>query len=56
MERTRYLWNKTTNEVQFYLSSLPANARILVQIIRQHWGIKNKVNWTLETVYKEKIK
>jgi len=53
VERTRYLWNKTTNEVQFYLSSLPANARILGQIIRQHWGIENKVHWTLDVTFNE---
>lgn len=27
VERFRYLWNKTTHEVQFYLSSLPVDAK-----------------------------
>jgi hypothetical protein len=26
VERVRHLWNKTTQEVQFYLSSLPGDA------------------------------
>ncbi|WP_254564431.1 ISAs1 family transposase [Oscillatoria sp. HE19RPO] len=39
--RTRNLWNKTTHEVQFYLSSLPVNAQLNGQAIRQHWSIEN---------------
>ena len=27
VERVRHLWNKTTYEVQFYLSSLPVDAK-----------------------------
>ncbi|MDJ1181774.1 ISAs1 family transposase [Roseofilum casamattae] len=53
VERTRHLWNKTTHEVQLYLSSLPANARVLGNIIRQHWGIENQVHWTLDVTFNE---
>lgn len=38
--RVRHLWNKTTNEVQFYLSSLPHDAQIQGGAIRKHWGIE----------------
>ena len=34
VERTRHLWNKVTHEVQFYLSSLPADAQNLGNAIR----------------------
>ncbi len=44
VERVRHLWNKTTREVQFYLSSLPADAQVNGSAIRQHWGIENRVN------------
>ncbi len=37
-----YLWNGTTHEVHFYLSSLPPNAQINGRIIRQHWSIENQ--------------
>lgn len=30
VERTRHLWNKTTKETQFYLTSLPPKARMLL--------------------------
>ena len=46
VERTRHLWNKVTHEVQFYLSSLPADAQNLGLAIRTHWGIENQVHWT----------
>ncbi len=46
VERTRHLWNKVTHEVQFYLSSLPADAQNLGNAIRTHWGIENQVHWT----------
>ena len=48
VERTRHLWNKVTHEVQFYLSSLPADAQNLGNAIRTHWGIENQVHWTLD--------
>ena len=32
----RQLWNKTTNEVKFYISSLISNAQVLSQGIRSH--------------------
>ncbi|MBP0022008.1 MAG: ISAs1 family transposase [Cyanobacteria bacterium SBLK] len=53
VERTRHLWNKTTHEVQFYLSSLPADAAILGKIIRQHWEIENQVHWVLDVIFHE---
>lgn len=53
IERTRHLWNKITHEVQFYLSSLQANAQVLGNIIRTHWGIENQVHWTLDVTFNE---
>ncbi len=42
--RTRHLWNKTTQEVMFYLSSLPPDAQQLGKAIRQHWSIENQLH------------
>ena len=69
VERTRHLWNKVTHEVQFYLSSLPADAQNLGHAIRTHWGIEregrwgfpslsnhaveNQVHWTLDVTFNE---
>ncbi len=53
VERTRYLWNKTTHEIQFYLSSLPADSLRIAAAIRQHWGIENSMHWTLDVTFNE---
>ncbi len=51
--RVRHLWNKTTREVQFYLTSLPCNAERVAQAIRLHWGIENSLHWTLDVTWNE---
>ncbi len=47
------LWNKTTIEVRYYISSLPANAQVLAHAVRTHWGIENSVHWTLDVTFRE---
>lgn len=47
----RHLWNKTTREVQFYLTSLHSNAQLIGQAIRKHWGIENEAHWTLDCTF-----
>ena len=51
--RVRHLWNKTTREVQFYLTSLENDARKLGQAIRLHWSIENGLHWTLDVTFNE---
>jgi len=53
LERVRHLWNKTTREVHFYLSSLPADAQHISRAIRRHWGIENEVHWIMDVTFKE---
>lgn len=49
----RQLWNKTTNEVKFYRSSLISNAQLLSHGIRSHWGIENTLHWSLDVTFSE---
>jgi predicted transposase YbfD/YdcC len=51
--RVRHLWNQTTREVQFYLTSLDCNACKLGQAIRLHWSIENGLHWTLDVTFNE---
>ncbi len=51
--RVRHLWNKTTGEVQFYLTSLHSNAQLLGGAIRKHWGIENEAHWTVDCTFAE---
>ena len=49
----RRLWNKTTTEARFYLSSLSSNAETIAGAIRSHWGIENSLHWTLDVTFCE---
>jgi predicted transposase YbfD/YdcC len=51
--RVRQLWNKTTREVQFYLSSLACDAVAIGRAIRAHWGIENQLHWVLDVTFGE---
>ena len=53
VKRVRRLWNKTTQEVSFYLSSLPWDAAKLARAIRTHWGIENQLHWVLDVTWNE---
>jgi predicted transposase YbfD/YdcC len=50
---TRQLWNGTTTEVRFYISSLAADARRHNQVIRSHWSIENSLHWVLDVTFNE---
>jgi len=49
----RHLWNKTTCEVQLYLTSLHSNAQLIGQAIRKHWGVENQAHCTLDCTFAE---
>jgi len=51
--RTRHLWNKTTNEVHFYISSLKSDAQLIAHAIRSHWGVENSLHWSLDVTFAE---
>ncbi|WP_324611098.1 ISAs1 family transposase [Moorena producens] len=53
VKRERRLWNKTTTEVCFYITSLGADARVLGKAIRSHWGIENSRPWILDVTFGE---
>jgi len=37
----------------FYLTSLESDAQKLGRAIRQHWGIENKLHWTIDVTFAE---
>ena len=53
VKRVRRLWNKTTRETMFYLSSLPCDAQRIGLAIRVHWGIENQLHWVLDVTFGE---
>lgn len=42
-----------TEEVHYYLSSLPADAPSLAKIIREHWAVENSCHYVLDVTYRE---
>ena len=52
-ERTIKNTGETEKQSRYYISSLPADAVILNNAIRSHWGIENKLHWTLDVVFQE---
>ena len=53
VKRERRLWNKTTHEVCFYITSLAPDASLLATAIRAHWGIENSLHWVLDVTFCE---
>jgi predicted transposase YbfD/YdcC len=44
---------KATDEVRYFISSLPAKAKRLAGAVRQHWGIENSLHWVLDVAFNE---
>lgn len=42
-----------TSDVRYFLSSLPAQARLLARAIRTHWSIENSLHWVLDIAFRE---
>ncbi len=54
LDRERYFKStgKIETEISYYISSLN-NASIIESGVRKHWGIENKVHWTLDVAFNE---
>jgi len=44
---------KETNEVSYFISSLPPQVKRIARYIRGHWGIENTLHWTLDVIFSE---
>ena len=55
MVRVRQLWNKTTYEIMFYLTSLENDAGKIGRAIRCHWGVENSLHWSLDVTFNEDV-
>ena len=53
IESTRRIGDAVSTEARHYLSSLPADAPRLNQVIRSHWGIENRLHWVLDLAFHE---
>jgi predicted transposase YbfD/YdcC len=44
---------KMTDEVRYFISSLPPRAKRLARAARAHWGIENGLHWVLDVAFNE---
>ncbi len=50
---TRILNNQETKHVRFYISSLPSNAKQILEAVRKHWSVENDLHWVLDVALNE---
>ncbi len=46
---------KVTRERRYYLSSAKLDTTIFARAVRDHWGIENRLHWTLDMVFKDDL-
>ena len=51
--RTRLVNGAETDELVYYLSSLPPKVRQFAKAVRGHWGIENRLHWSLDVTFAE---
>jgi predicted transposase YbfD/YdcC len=50
---TRIIDGKESKFVRYYISSLPSHAERILQAVRSHWSIENKLHWVLDVALNE---
>jgi predicted transposase YbfD/YdcC len=45
--------SKITIETRYYISSLPNDAKKILQAARSHWGVENSLHWVLDVAMGE---
>jgi len=51
--RTRETADKTSTETAYYLFSWPVEAERANMVVRQHWGVENRLHWRLDVIMNE---
>lgn len=44
---------KQTDEVRYYISSLPLHVKLFAKTVRGHWAIENSLHWCLDVTFRE---
>ena len=50
---TQEIGEKVTTSRRLYISSLDANAESILQAVRSHWSVENRLHWCLDVAFAE---
>jgi predicted transposase YbfD/YdcC len=53
VESIREVEGQTTTERRYYLGSLRSGVETFARACRSHWGVENKVHWTMDVCFRE---
>jgi len=53
VESTRTLDDKTSTGFRYYISSLPADAKLVAYAVGSHCGVENSLHWVLDVAFRE---
>ena len=53
VDRVRETPARTTTETAYYLLSTALSAERFNEVVRQHWGVENRLHWRLDVVMNE---
>src|SRR5262249_56109383 len=42
---------KASDDVRYFISSLPAKVKRLAGAVRQHWGVENGLHWVFDVAF-----
>jgi predicted transposase YbfD/YdcC len=51
--RTRVVNGEETDEIVYHVSSLPPKVKQFAKAVRGHWGIENRLHWSLDVTFAE---
>jgi predicted transposase YbfD/YdcC len=51
--RSRRVGEEETEEIAYYVSSLPPKVKRFAKAVRGHWGIENQLHWCLDVTFAE---
>jgi predicted transposase YbfD/YdcC len=46
---------ETSAETRFYISSLPANAVVMLDATRSHWSVENNLHWIMDVTFHDDL-
>ena len=53
IKATREKEGATSSQIRYYISSVDAGAKRMMQFVRQHWEVENKLHWSLDVTFRE---